>query len=524
MTVRATLTPEYWGEAFTLTADDREFLLNLFVEDELPRSTDALARSLMAYRTQREEAAIRRKQQGQGTLYQPKRVFQVGEQVVFPALDFAVGQVTAVRNGQNPDYDHFKVIEVELDGARREFAAEFAYAHRLNEDAAILSPAEEVLSPDELYKRYAARFVPHLRRLLHATPDLVWLAGQWFPRALIADVNVGQLNIAEAVLDMNGGGPLSTEAILAEVGLPREINRNLQIFSLNYALYNDERFDEVGPAGEVLWYLVRLEPAGVLNPPDRLAYTPQDHARDALNADLLKVERRLDDEWSELPVADEAADDEEEVTFTLTYPHRRAGTVPLSPTTSRLFPNGRTHRIRFMFEDARSGQRWPGWVVRERRYAFGLDVWYAANDVPAGAYVQLSRGDEPGVVVVDLRGLRPRREWVRVANLRDNRLTFEVAKRQVPCDYDDQLIVLADDTAGVDKLTTQLTERAAPLADLIQQLLPELAKLSPQGTVHVKTLYAAVNLVRRTPPGPLFAALAAQTTFRALGDGYYLAR
>ena len=68
MTVRATQTPEYWGEAFTLTADDREFLLNLFVEDEQPRATDVLARALIAYRTQREEAAIRRKQQGQGTL------------------------------------------------------------------------------------------------------------------------------------------------------------------------------------------------------------------------------------------------------------------------------------------------------------------------------------------------------------------------------------------------------------------------------------------------------------------------
>ena len=520
MTVRATQTPEYWGDTFTLTADDREFLLNLFVEDEQPRTTDALARALIQYRTQREEAALRRKQQVQGTLYQPKRVFQVGEQVVLPALEFAVGQVTAIRDGQNPEFDHFKVIEVEIDGARREFAADFAYDHRLNEDAAILSPAEDLVSPDDLYKRYSSRFVPHLRQQLQASADFVWLAGQWFPRALIADVSVGQLNIAEAVLDMNGGGPLSTPAILAEVGLPREINRNLQTFSLTSALYNDGRFDEVGPAGEVLWYLVRLEPASVLNPPDRLKYAPIDYARSGLNADLLKVERSLDDEWSDVPASDDASDDDE-ITFTLTYPHRRAGTVPLSSTTSRLFPDGRTRRIRFMFEDARSGQRWPGWVVRERRYAFGLDVWFAANDVPAGAYVQLARGDEPGVVVVDLRGLRPRREWVRVAVLRDNRLTFEMLKRQVPCDYDDQLIVIADDTPGIDKLTALLTERGTPASELIQQLLPELAKLSPQGNVHVKTLYAALNLVRRMPPGPLFAALAVQSMFRPLGDGYY---
>jgi hypothetical protein len=267
-----------------------------------------------------------------------------------------------------------------------------------------------------------------------------------------------------------------------------------------------------------------LEPASVLTPPDRLKYEPVDYARSVLNADLLKIERTLDDEWSDVPAPEDASEDDEEITLTLTYPHRRAGTVPLSSTTSRLFPDGRTHRIRFMFEDARSGQRWPGWVVRERRYAFGLDVWFAANDVPAGAYVQLSRGDEPGVVVVDLRGLRPRREWVRVALLRDNRLTFDMVKRQIPCDYDDQLIVLADDTSGIDKLTAQVAERGTPLIELIEQVLPELARLSPQGNVHVKTLYAALNLIRRIPPGPLFAALAAQTTFRALGDGYFLPR
>ena len=55
-------------------------------------------------------------------------------------------------------------------------------------------------------------------------------------------------------------------------------------------------------------------------------------------------------------------------------------------------------------------------------------------------------------------------------------------------------------------------------------LLPELAKLSPQGNVHARTLYAAINLIKRTPPGPLFAALITQSKFRAMGDGYWLAR
>jgi hypothetical protein len=43
---------------------------------------------------------------------------------------------------------------------------------------------------------------------------------------------------------------------------------------------------------------------------------------------------------------------------------------------------------------------------------------------------------------------------------------------------------------------------------LVEQIMPELIKLSPQGTAHVKALYSAVNVVRRLPPGPIFAALA----------------
>ncbi len=522
MSSRATQNPDYWGTSFTLSSDDRELLLNLFVDDEQPRSTDELAQAIIHRRIEREEMDIRRKQQAQGTLYQPKRAYQLGEQVVFPALDFAVGQVESMRDGYHPDYGSFKVIRVKLDDGRpREFAAEFPYEHHLNEDAVLLSPADELVPPDEIYVRYQDTFVPHLRQLLQANREFVWLAGKWFPRSLLVDLNLGQLNIAEAVLDMNGGGPLPTEALLPELGLPADVNRTLQVFSLNYALFNDERFDEVGPAGEVLWYLARLEPPEVLSTPPGLKHTSLTYRREILTPDLLKIERNIDDELSQLPAS---AEGDGEVTLTLSYPHRRAGTVPLSPRLARLLPTGRTHRIRFLFEDVHTGKRWPGWVVRERNYAFGLDAWYAANEVPAGAYMQLRRGTEPGVITVDLQGQRLRREWVRVAVPKDNRLTFEMLKRPIPCDYDEQMIVFVDNAANIDKARAYVEDHDISLAELLEQLLPELAKLSPQGNVHARTLYAAINLIMRVPPGPLFAALLGQSKFRALGDGYWLAR
>ena len=82
--------------------------------------------------------------------------------------------------------------------------------------------------------------------------EFVRIAGKWFPRALLVDINVGHLNFAEAILDMAGGGPLPTKTLLEQVGLTSNTNSNLVEFSLDHALQEDTRFDEVGPAGETL--------------------------------------------------------------------------------------------------------------------------------------------------------------------------------------------------------------------------------------------------------------------------------
>jgi hypothetical protein len=60
---------------------------------------------------------------------------------------------------------------------------------------------------------------------------------------------------------------------MEQIGAPDGVSRNLLEFSLNYALQEDGRFDEVGPAGEVLWCLKRLEPDEVQQPPAALLTT-----------------------------------------------------------------------------------------------------------------------------------------------------------------------------------------------------------------------------------------------------------
>ena len=62
---------------------------------------------------------------------------------------------------------------------------------------------------------------------------------------------------------------------------------------------------------------------------------------------------------------------------------------------------------------------------------------------------------------------------------------------------------------------------AAAPSTKMAQITPELVKLNPQGTVHAKSVYSAVNVVRRTPPGPVFHALISNRRFRDVGNGLF---
>jgi len=407
---RKTQDPAYWSDEFSVSPDDLQYLSSLFIEDELPRSAEELGRAVVLYRCQLEEALVQRALSS-GTLYQPKASYQIGEQVVFPALGYVTGEVVGIRPGMNPEYGDFRVIEVAFkDGDRKEFASELMIDHSLNVDATadVLSDTQ-LRSAEELAEVYGAQVAKLLVSHLEADPDFVQLAGKWFRRDLLVEVHIGHLNLAEAVLDMAGGGPLPTEDLIETVDLPQEVNQQLRVFSLNYALQEDKRFDEVGPAGEVLWYLRALEPDNVKSVPRYLrpnlvTYDPQ-----LLTSEMVTLERVLDDEWSSLSVASEAT---EHVVVTLPYPHWRAGTLPFSSRLSGLFPTGRTQRIRFTLIDGETGTEMPGWVVREARYIYGLEEWYRENNVPIGSYLELERGPDPGSVVIRRASGRSRREWI----------------------------------------------------------------------------------------------------------------
>lgn len=511
------INSQYW-DAFAVQESDLEYLINYLVEKEEPHTLDDLAYELTRHR-QDTITKLAQESLSQGRIYRPGETYDVGETLVFPHLSNLVGEVTNVRAGRNPEYEPFSVVMVMTEeGDSREFAAALNQPHPLN-DASYL-PGEET-TVDEIYARYGHDIRDSLHQALQMNPQFVNVGPRWFVRALLVDVSPGQVNIAEALLDMAEGGPAPTTELLHEIDLPDEISEPLQRFSLEHALLRDSRFDEVGPSGQALWYLRDMEPEPVLETPPLLRYMPIPYNRQVLDDVMLSLEEQAEDEWSELPVPEPS---DEPVTIVLSYPHWRSGTLPLASHVANFFPTARfTDRIRFSFVDAETGDEFPGWVVRSGRYVYGLADWYAAKQAIVGSYVDLARGEEEGQIRIGVRPIRSkRREWLRTVTAEGENLIFEVTRVPVACEFDELAAVAVTNPDAIDAQREHFTR--ASLDTLLDRAFGGLAGLSLQRAVHAMTLYSVLNLIRRVPPGPMLAELAVSNRYTSLGDNYWAFR
>lgn len=511
-----TQTAHYWGSKFNLTDADIEQLYNHFLEVERPQTAVELVRVLVGYRVAEETNRVKKLLSGR-SIYQPGNEYAIGDELVFPALQFAYGRVTAVRDGYNPQDGQFKVINVDFDQKSREFAAALQSAHDLNAiNGNALADLIEV-DVEQIIEQYGQQIEPKITAELEKRSEFIRLAQQWFVRGLMADVNVGHLHLAEAVLEMHNGGPLPVGDILPHLDMDPSVHSDVSAFSLNYALQQDERFDEVAPAGQVAWFLRRLEPEGVNEIPERLVYSPIPYDRALLSPQLILLERELDDEWSDVP----AAPAQDLVVFTLLYPHRLAGVVPLTSRIRPLIPPSSSPRQRIVLVDDESNEEIEAWVVRDGRYIFGLSDWYSKHEIPIGGFVHLRTGPKPGVLSLGYDRRRPQREWVRLATAVDHRIQFELKRRGVGCGFDDLMIVGTDTIAAIDALWRRATTQQRSLAALLAEIFPQLSQINPQNSVHAKTLYSAINMLRRVPPAPLFAELVRHPAFQPVGDHYW---
>ncbi len=514
------LKKDYWIN-FEVTNEDLDFLYNFLLEVETPQTPEELTRALVAERIKKEKETLENKQKAGGEIYYPKGHYQAGQKIQFPTLNWQTGEVLSTRPGQNPEMAPFEVIEVEFDsGGKRQFAAGLE-EHKLNQPL-IFHPDDPLLNPEHVMETYGEDLVVILSEELQRSSGLVWIAGKWFPRALLVDINVGHLNLAEAVLDMMSGGPLPTSALMEQIDLPTDVDAKLNEFSLNLALQEDERFDEVGPTGEVLWHLHRLEPEPVREVPTFLRFpyhaVDDEEVKDALKEFEEHVIDELEPDLNPTPKEEIAS-----ARLCLIYPHWRAGTLPLAGALSKLFPTAlESPRIQFTFIDGNSNERFPGWVVRPNRYVYGLREWYLSQGLITGSLVQIERGENPGEVVIRAEKKRGSREWMRTVVIgSDGGIVFSMLKHNISAAIDERMSMMISDVDMLDQVWEKNLKQRAPWANTVRRVMTELAKLNPQNHVHAQELYAGVNVLRRCPPGMILHELIQNNWARHLGNLYF---
>ena len=520
------LPAQHWAYSFSIGAEDIESITNLLLDKETPLSSVELASEIIKAR----EDATRQRQARKylGTkVYRPRERYQPGDRLTFSRLNYATATVVSLRDGQSTDLRPLTVAAVEFeddprqsDSRLREFVVDYDQDHPLN-DADLNRHPSQVSSEytlGDILNDPATDIVEQVNDALERNADLVRLAGTWFVRELMLDVDIGHLHLAEAVLEMHDGGPLCPEKILEQIGGLGSAPLPLQVFSLNYYMNQDDRFDEVGPAGTVLWHLRRQLPRLVRQVPAILKYEAIKFDRGLLSREMKQLEYDLDDEHS--PVTSPRPEDE--VSLTLIYPHRRVGTLPINSETKYVFPAAKTPRIAITIIDALDKKEYPCWVVHEFKYVVGLAPIFQKHHIPVGAYVYLTPTEDRSRIEIEFDTYRPRTEWIPVVERSDrDRLRCQTAKRAIGADYDEMIIVGVTNLPEVDQLGKDLQTKGASLAQMLLQLVRELSKENPQGTVHAKILYSTLNILRRCPPGPMFATLASVPDFQYVGGNYW---
>jgi hypothetical protein len=239
-----------------------------------------------------------------------------------------------------------------------------------------------------------------------------------------------------------------------------------------------------------------------------------------MTREMLALESELDDELAE---DEPPAKETNEVVISLSYPHWRAGTLPVSARVRGLFPTAYyTSRVRFTLVDGLSHEEIPAWVVRQHGYVVGLHKFYQKYGLIPGSLISVAKGKKHGQVIVTAKTRRPMRDWVRTVLVgSDGRIVFAMLKQNITTDFNERMVIAVPDVSGVDVASNQVATQRPPFEQLVADMMRELVKLNVQGHVHAQELYSALNIVRRCPPGPLLTYLARDPKFKHVGDMHF---
>ncbi|MBI9049521.1 MAG: hypothetical protein JEZ00_08880 [Anaerolineaceae bacterium] len=518
MTMVFTKTIDAYWRDLSFTADDLEFLYNFLLEKEEPLTDLDLAVALISerlrmQRMQAQEVTANQKQ------YFPKEHYEINDHVFFPQEGGKVATVKNIRDGLSLTDTSFNVMEVEFSkNLTKEYVIDYE-DHPLNILNAMTSENDEV--EKSIVENYGAQITKIINEAMDTNNEIVCIGGKSFPQALLVDINTGYLNLAEALLEMEEGGPLSTLDILKNLEFPFDDNSNLTEFSMNYALQEDPRFDEVGPAGETFWFLQSFEPDYVKSVPPYLKANLFEYEKKEITDELNILQESIFDEWE---FEDVSQDNPDEVTIHLIFPHWRAGTLPLSYRLRTFFPIAfESENVLFTFVDELTKEKFPGWVIFKPRYVFGLRAFYKKYNLIPGSIIRLKKSNIPGEIIISLDSTRTTRDWLRTANVNtEGNLTFNMLKQVVPSEIDERMaIALPESLQEIEEYWGNPAKIKQNFEKFILSIMRELSKLNPQGHVHIAELYAAVNMGFRCPPGPIISALHSATWATPLGNLYY---
>jgi len=510
------LSEKYWN-SFEIGNTDIDFIYNFLLEKETPQSSQSLIKAIVKQRIVLEKEKKQSGKNSKEKIYFPKEDYKVGDIVRFPSLDDQVGTVKNVRAGINPDIPSFSVMTVGFEGNDAKDFAIGVEDHTLNH-IFDLPENDPNYDPVQIIENYGENLINVLEESLRDNDDLVKIAGNWFPRSLLIDVHIGHLNLVEAILEEANGGPIGTVDLMNQVEFEANADKKLLEFSFDLALQEDDRFDEVGPSGETLWFLHAMEPEPVRRTPIFLNSTVDTIPGESTEEYLKLFESTVYDELESQDLQDVIAN---KAIIAVNYPHWRVGTLPLPKTLSKMFPTAyEAPRVKFTFVD--KDEKFPGWVVRTKRYVYGLKDWYEKNDILPGSLIKVRKGKNPGEIAISFDKSRQNKEWLKTVLVgSDNGIVFAMLKQPINADFNERMALVVTDVDALDNVWEKKIFISEPIVKTVNRILHELIKLNPQGQVHALEIYSSVNVVRRCPPSSVIKVLIDNPDIEYLGDLYF---
>ena len=210
------LPAQHWAYSFSIGADDIESITNLLLERETPLSSVELATEIIKAREDLKRQEFAQKYLD-AKVYRPSERYEPGDRLTFSQLNYATARVVKLREGKSTDLRPLTIAAVEFEDSNgrpesrlAEYVIDYDQDHPLNDADANRHPSQLTgeYTVDDILNDDDTDIVEQVDDALERNADLVRLAGTWFVRELMLEVDIGHLHLAEAVLDMNEGGPL----------------------------------------------------------------------------------------------------------------------------------------------------------------------------------------------------------------------------------------------------------------------------------------------------------------------------